>query len=107
MIKCVPFASGPGGVDWAKSEPLKSDGHLWKLTLAPQLSRGGKFFSRPVIRPFITYAKWSDGFKGRVGGSAYRFRDRLAGGTRSTRYWVEEVRYDGSSLLHGPARASG
>jgi hypothetical protein len=59
------------GVDWAKSEPMGTDGHLWKITLAPQISRSGKFFSRPVIRPFITYAKWSDGFKGLVGGTAY------------------------------------
>src|SRR4051794_2610951 len=48
------------GVDWAKSEPLGTNGHLWKITLAPQISRGGKFFSRPVIRPFVTYSQWSD-----------------------------------------------
>jgi maltoporin len=60
-----------GGVDWAKSEPMGTDGHLWKVTLAPQISRGGKFFSRPVLRAFLTYAKWSDDFKGRVGGTAY------------------------------------
>lgn len=59
------------GVDWAKSEPLGTDGHLWKITLAPQLSRGGKFFSRPVLRAFVTYAQWSDDFKGRIGGTAY------------------------------------
>lgn len=60
-----------GGVDWAKSDPLGTDGHLWKITLAPQLSRGGKFFSRPVLRAFLTYAQWSEDFKGRVGGEAY------------------------------------
>lgn len=59
------------GVDWAKSEPLGTDGHLWKITLAPQVSLGGKFFSRPVLRAFVTYAQWSDGFKGHVGGTAY------------------------------------
>ena len=59
------------GVDWAKSEPLGTDGHLWKITLAPQLSRGGKFFSRPQVRAFITFAKWSDGFRGLVGGPTY------------------------------------
>lgn len=59
------------GVDWTKSDPLGTDGHLWKITLAPQISRGGKFFSRPVLRAFITYAKWSDDFRGRVGGTAY------------------------------------
>jgi maltoporin len=59
------------GVDWAKSEPLGTDGHLWKITLAPQISRGGKYFSRPVLRAFVTYAGWSNGFKGHVGGTAY------------------------------------
>jgi len=59
------------GVDWAKSEPLGTDGHLWKISLAPQISRGDKFFSRPVLRAFVTYAKWSEGFKGLVGGTAY------------------------------------
>jgi maltoporin len=76
------------GVDWAKSEPLGTDGHLWKITLAPQLSRGGKFFSRPVIRPFITYAKWSDGYKGRVGGSAYdNATDGLSYGIQVEAWW--------------------
>ncbi|HZE12985.1 MAG TPA: carbohydrate porin [Chthoniobacterales bacterium] len=60
------------GIDWAKSEPLGTDGHLWKITLAPQISRGGKFFDRPVLRAFVTYAKWSDGFKGLVGGTPYQ-----------------------------------
>jgi maltoporin len=59
------------GIDWARSEPLGTDGHLWKITLAPQLSRGGKFFSRPTLRAFVTYAQWSDGFKGLVGGTPY------------------------------------
>lgn len=59
------------GIDWAKSEPMGTDGHLWKITFAPQLSRGGKFFSRPVLRAFVTYAGWSEDFKGLVGGGAY------------------------------------
>ncbi len=60
------------GVDWVRSEPLDTSGQLWKITLAPQISRGGEFFSRPVIRPFVTYAGWSDGFKGQVGGLPYQ-----------------------------------
>ena len=76
------------GVDWAKSEPLGTDGHLWKVTLAPQLSRGGKFFSRPVIRPFITYAEWSDEFKGRVGGTAFEnATDGFSYGIQAEAWW--------------------
>ena len=58
-------------MDWARSEPLGTDGHLWKITLAPQISRGNKFFSRPVLRAFVTYAGWSDGFKGLIGGTPF------------------------------------
>ena len=33
---------------------------LTKLTIAPQLSAGNKFFSRPALRLFYTYANWND-----------------------------------------------
>ncbi len=76
------------GVDTVHSDPLGTDGHLWKVTLAPQLSRGGKFFSRPVIRPFITYAKWSEDFKGSVGGDAYQdATDGLSYGIQVEAWW--------------------
>jgi maltoporin len=76
------------GIDWAKSEPLNTDGHLWKITFAPQISRGGKFFSRPVLRAFVTYARWSDGYRGQVGGTAYE--DALEGlsyGLQAEAWW--------------------
>lgn len=76
------------GVDWVKSDPLGTDGHLWKVTLAPQLSRGQKFFSRPVIRAFVTYAKWSDDFMGRVGGTAYEnATEGLSFGLQMEAWW--------------------
>ena len=76
------------GVDWAKSEPLGTDGHLWKITLAPQLTRGGKFFDRPQLRAFITYAKWSDNFKGLVGGTPYEnSTDGLSYGVQVEEWW--------------------
>lgn len=76
------------GIDWAKSEPLGTDGHLWKITLAPQISRGGKFFSRPVLRAFVTYAGWSDDFKGLVGGNAYdNVTDGLSYGLQAEAWW--------------------
>lgn len=76
------------GVDWAKSEPMGTDGHLWKITLAPQLSRGGKFFSRPQVRAFITYARWSDGFRGLVGGETYaNDLEGLSYGIQAETWW--------------------
>ncbi len=47
------------------------DGWLRKFTIAPQIAAGRKFFSRPVLRAFLTYANWSDGFRGLVGGTPY------------------------------------
>lgn len=76
------------GIDRVDSDPQGADGYLWKVTLAPQLSRGGKFFSRPVIRPFITYASWSDDFRGRVGGDAYEnATDGLSYGIQVEAWW--------------------
>jgi maltoporin len=51
--------------------PGQYDGWLRKYTIAPQIGAGRKFFSRPVLRAFLTYANWSDGFRGFVGGPAY------------------------------------
>jgi maltoporin len=56
------------GFDHTESGIGQYDGWLRKFTLAPQIGTGRKFFSRPVLRAFITYANWSDGFRGLVGG---------------------------------------
>ena len=50
------------------------DGWLRKFTIAPQIGAGRKFFSRPVIRAFLTYASWSDAFRGLVGGVPFMNR---------------------------------
>jgi maltoporin len=76
------------GIDWARSEPLGTNGHLWKITFAPQISRGGKFFSRPVLRAFVTYSQWSDDFKGLVGGTAYENATHgLSYGLQAEAWW--------------------
>jgi maltoporin len=76
------------GIDWAKSDALGTQGSLWKITIAPQISRGGRFFSRPVIRPFFTYAVWSDDFKGLIGGSAYEHAtDGFSYGIQAEAWW--------------------
>jgi maltoporin len=58
------------GIDHTNS-PGQYDGWLRKITIAPQIGAGRKFFSRPVLRAFLTYANWSDGFRGFVGGTPY------------------------------------
>ena len=61
-----------GGVDYVANSLTGTSGNLFKLTLAPQVALGNRFFSRPVLRAYITYAQWSDAFVGRVGGQDYQ-----------------------------------
>jgi maltoporin len=62
------------GFDHTHSGSGQYDGWLRKFTIAPQLGAGRKFFSRPVLRAFLTYANWSDGLRGFVGGTPYLTR---------------------------------
>ena len=45
-------------------DQVKDDGaptrSLTKFTIAPQISAGNSFWSRPVLRAYYTYAKWND-----------------------------------------------
>ena len=77
------------GIDWVNSDPLHKDGHLWKVTFAPlQISRGQKFFSRPQLRAYVTYAGWSEDFKGSVGGIPYMEDTRgLSYGIQAEAWW--------------------
>ncbi len=60
-----------GGVDHVDDSGAGPSGTLYKLTFAPEVSLGNKFFSRPILRAYVTYAAWTDGFKGSVGGNDY------------------------------------
>jgi maltoporin len=60
-----------GGVDWVKDDDAGTSDYLAKVTLAPQVSLGRRFMSRPAIRAFITYAHWGEDFRGAVGGPGY------------------------------------
>jgi maltoporin len=77
-----------GGFDHTHSSTGQFDGWLRKFTIAPQIGAGRKFFSRPVLRAFLTYADWSDGLRGFVGGIP--FQDRTSGltyGVQAETWW--------------------
>jgi maltoporin len=83
-----------GGFDHTKGFVLTQhgdnhlDGWLRKFTIAPQIGAGRKFFSRPVLRAFLTYASWSDGFRGYVGGAPYQNRTTgLTYGVQAETWW--------------------
>src|SRR5271168_1947484 len=76
------FATAQSGVN------TNYDGWLRKVTIAPEIGAGRKFFSRPVLRVFLTYANWSNGFRGLVGGIP--FEDRTSGltyGVQTETWW--------------------
>jgi maltoporin len=59
------------GMDHVDDSGLHQSGTLWKMSLAPQVSLGNQFLSRPVIRAYVTYATWTKSFEGEVGGNDY------------------------------------
>src|SRR5258706_1193292 len=64
--------------------------HGWvrKFTIAPQIGAGRKYFSRPILRAFLTYANWSDAFRGFVGGVPYLNRtNALTYGVQAETGW--------------------
>src|SRR5882672_7645769 len=77
-----------GGFDHTHSSTGKYDGWLRKFTIAPQIGAGRKFFSRPVLRTFLTYANWSDGLRGFVGGTPFQKRTSgLTYGVQAETWW--------------------
>jgi maltoporin len=77
-----------GGVDWVKDEALESEGTLGKITVAPQVSIGNRWNSRPVIRGFVTGAFWSDDFGGQVGGVDYAgSQEGMTAGMQVETWW--------------------
>ena len=77
-----------GGFDYTHSASGLYDGWLRKFTIAPQIGAGRKFFSRPVLRAFLTYASWSNGFRGFVGGVPYQdSTNGLTYGVQAETWW--------------------
>jgi maltoporin len=76
------------GFDHTQSGAGQYDGWLRKITFAPQIGAGRKFFSRPVLRTFVTYANWSDGLRGYVGGVPFQNQTTgLTYGIQAETWW--------------------
>ncbi len=76
------------GFDRTRSANGQYEGWLRKFTIAPQIGAGRRFFSRPVLRLFVTYASWSNGLRGFVGGTP--FHDKTSGftfGVQTETWW--------------------
>ena len=66
-----------GGFDHT-SNPGQYEGWVRKVTIAPQIGVGRKFFSRPVLRAFVTYAELVGRFPWSRGRSAIREQNKRA-----------------------------
>lgn len=62
------------GNDYLKSDRSGLEGSLQKVTFSPQISWDYGYYSRPVLRPFVTYAHWSNSFRGITGESDFNTR---------------------------------
>ncbi|HUL35930.1 MAG TPA: carbohydrate porin [Candidatus Eisenbacteria bacterium] len=83
----VSLAFEPG-VDHTESGQNLYDGWLVKSTVALQIASGREFFSRPVLRAFFTYANWTDGYKGFVGGVPYQNQNAgISFGLQAESWW--------------------
>ncbi len=64
------------GYDYTSQEQAPDQGGdlkggVGKVTLCPQIALDNTFFARPVLRAFVTLARWDNDFKGQVGGTPY------------------------------------
>ncbi|NJB82713.1 carbohydrate porin [Wenyingzhuangia aestuarii] len=53
--------------EYIHNEQLDVTGNLNRISFTPEISLSKGFYSRPVLRPLVTYAFWSDDLKGKVG----------------------------------------
>ena len=53
--------------EYVNNQQVDVKGHLNKITFSPELSLKKGFYSRPVLRPFVNYAFWSDDLAGHIG----------------------------------------
>jgi maltoporin len=87
FTKYLSLALEPG-FDRTTSANGTYNGWLRKFTFAPQIGAGREFFSRPVLRFFVTYANWSEGLRGFVGCTPYANRTSgLTYGLQAETWW--------------------
>jgi maltoporin len=75
------------GFDHTKQTDALS-GSLMKVTLAPQITPGVGALSRPSLRAYVTWARWSDSFAGQVAPVLYGAENLgFAAGVQIETWW--------------------
>lgn len=59
------------GYDYVDNKVTDASGSLLKATLCAELALERGVWTRPVLRAYTTMAKWSDDFKGQIGGATF------------------------------------
>lgn len=83
--------AGRSQVQGSTADIAAGTNHLNKLTVAPQLSMGSGFYSRPVLRAYYTRASWNAGGAGVCTGRdcAFNTIPAFAGQTSGSSYGVQ------------------
>lgn len=76
------------GADYVNNHTIEKEGVLHKVTFSPQIQLNYGFYTRPVIRPFVTYATWSEDLKGTIGGGYAPFENKTNGCTYGVSFEV-------------------
>ncbi len=76
------------GADYVNNHTIEKEGVLHKVTFSPQIQLNYGFYTRPVIRPFVTYATWSDDLRGTIGGGYAPFAEKTSGYTYGVAFEV-------------------
>lgn len=76
------------GADYVNNHTIDKEGVLHKVTFSPQIQLNYGFYTRPVLRPFVTYATWSEDFKGSIGGGYAPFANKTNGCTYGVAFEV-------------------
>ena len=76
------------GVDQVEPDGAASR-NLYKVTIAPQLSTSRDFWSRPVLRAFVTYAAWNQGAEaaGIDAGNVFDGKSGITYGFQAEAWW--------------------
>jgi maltoporin len=67
---------GPGHATIPTNDTFGRSGSMGIFTIAPTIKPKGGFFTRPEFRAYATYAIWSNGLKGSIGGTQYQNNDQ-------------------------------
>jgi maltoporin len=76
--------------EYIKNQQLGVSGNLDKISFTPEISLKKGFYSRPVLRPLVTYAFWSEYLKGEIGSTpnGAPFGNRTSGFTYGLQFEI-------------------